>query len=82
MAEVLTAAFAPELVIGEKLIPHVGSFMMVPFIMASVVILIIGIIVFSTGHKTAGGLLLMLGASFGGLAFYIISRVEGRGKPT
>ena len=76
---------APEvgvpLEIGKQLAPHAPAILMVPFVVFSVLLIIIGIIVVSVAaNKTPGVLLLVLGMLLGGGAFFVMVRSESRLK--
>jgi len=65
--------------IGKQLAPHASAILMMPLIALSILIIIIGISVFSTAKtKTPGAMLLMMGLLLGGGAFTVASRSEGK----
>jgi hypothetical protein len=73
-------AAAPEVAVPlqavEALAPHISVILMVPFIGFSVLLILIGIIVFSTDkRKTPGFLILLLGF---GLAYGAFSISSGK----
>lgn len=67
--------------IGKQLAPHAPAIMMIPLVVFSVLLVIIGIIVVSVAaNKTPGVLLLVLGMLLGGGAFFVMVRSESRLK--
>jgi drug/metabolite transporter (DMT)-like permease len=68
--------------IGKQLAPHAPTILMIPLVAFSILLILIGIIVFSTDHtsKTPGALLLLLGFMVGGGAFLIMYKTESSKK--
>lgn len=85
VGEVGLMVAAPEvaipMMVGEKLLPHAPTILMIPLIIWSIIIIIIGIIVLATAkNKTPGTLITVLGFLLGAGAFLVISKTEGRKK--
>lgn len=65
---------APEVAIPMQIASH-PKILMIPFITFSILLILIGIIVYSTAKTSTPGLLIMfLGFLVGGGAFYTLSR--------
>lgn len=84
-AETALTVAAPEVGLPmeaiKQLAPHAPTFLMMPLMGLAILLVIIGIIVFSTDKsKSPGILLLMLGLLVGGGAFFVIGKTEGRAK--
>jgi hypothetical protein len=79
LAETLVGVAVPEAGAAMVVEKHASSIMMMPFIAFSILLILIGIIVFSTASsKTPGALLLMFGLAVGGGAYYIMEKTETR----
>jgi uncharacterized membrane-anchored protein len=68
---------SPEMT--KQLAPHAPTILMVPLIVWSIILIIIGIIIVATAQtKTAGYLLLVVGLLLGGGAFFVMYKTESR----
>jgi uncharacterized membrane-anchored protein len=81
--EGIAALAMPEvgipLAIGKQLVPHTSAILMTPLIILSVVLVIIGIIVYAAAKtKTPGALLMILGLLLGGGAFFVTYKSESK----
>lgn len=78
MAEMAGTAVVPEAAVVGAIAPHAGTFFMIPFEIMAVILIIIGIVVYSASSKskTAGTMFLLLGFSLGIGAFYVSSKNE------
>jgi hypothetical protein len=82
-SEVLMAA-APEigvpLEIGRAIAPHATTFIMLPFVVVAIILVIVGVIMMATAKKSKlpGSVLTILGFMVGGGALFVAARSEGR----
>jgi hypothetical protein len=78
------AMFTPEgaaLAVGKELAPHAPTILMIPLVVLSIILIIIGIIVLSAAQsKTPGVLLLVLGFLLAGGAFVVMVKSQGKKK--
>ena len=67
--------------IGKQLAPHAPMVMMMPLVFVSIILIIVGIVVFSTAKaKAPGTMLLVLGFLLGGGTFFMMAKTENKKK--
>ena len=77
--EGLGTALAPEVFIPGEAVKHAGTILMLPLVIISIVLIMIGLIVFSAAKsKVPGSVILLLGFLVGMGAFEVMIRSESK----